>query len=92
MFNIEHARRMPSAGAGGSNDPLPGPEAMQTDGFDPTEDKEDELADLEEEEGLVFEHEDEDGPSEEEAEEAEEAATGGQGFNEPAPPRAGSTP
>ena len=83
---------MPSGGAGGSNDPLPGLEAMETVGVDPAVGEEDELADLEEEDGLVFEHEDEDGPSEEEAEEAEEAATGGQGFDEPAPPRAGSTP
>ena len=62
MFNIEQNRRMLSAGAGGSNDSLPGLEAMETVGVDPAVDKEDELADLEEREELVLIAEEEDGP------------------------------
>ena len=54
---------MPSGGAGGSSDPLPGSPVMEAVGTDPTMSKEDELADLEEVEELLHSDGDEDGPS-----------------------------
>ena len=54
---------MPSAGAGGSSDSLPGLGAVETVGCDPFVGEEHELAVLEEREELVFIVEEEDGPS-----------------------------
>ena len=52
LLDIEQSRRMPSAGAGGSSDSLPGLGAVETVGIDPFVGEEHELAVLEEREEL----------------------------------------